>query len=265
VAFDPLIVTSFTVRERRCRREETAPVAAGLTRARERVDRLDGSCEARAMTCASCGTRKAKRACPALSRSICSTCCGVKRQKAIACTPDCTYLGNAEAHPPAIVQRQRERDLPMLVQMIEGLSAEQGEVLSLLQARIRMHRDAAIPPLRDSDVRDAMTALASTLETASRGILYEHQSTSVPAMRLQQDLREVLAELGEHERALAPKILAPVLRRIEMMIDRASRHFAGPSDASKDTVFLDFLERVGQPLTSQGDVTQDDAPRIVLS
>ena len=201
------------------------------------------------MTCSLCGTRKARRSCPALGRQICPTCCGTKRLKEINCTPTCAYLGNAEAHPPAVVQRQRERDLPMLVQMIEGLTAQQGEALSLLQARIRMHRAAAIPPLHDSDVADAMKALASTLETAARGILYEHQAASVPAMRLQQDLRAVLAELGEHERALGPAALAPVLRRIETMVERSGRHFAPASE----TAFLDFLERVGRPLDREAD------------
>jgi hypothetical protein len=209
------------------------------------------------MICSLCGTRKARRSCPALGRSICPTCCGTKRLKEISCPSSCVYLGNAQAHPPAVVQRQRERDLPMLVQMIEGLTAQQGEVLSLLQARIRMHRSAAIPPLHDSDVADAMKALASTLETAARGILYEHQAASVPAMRLQQDLRAVLAELGEHERALGPAALAPVLRRIETMVERAGRHFApAPTSASgvgAETVFLDFLERVGRPLNREGD------------
>jgi hypothetical protein len=200
------------------------------------------------MTCSLCGTRKARRSCPALGRSICPTCCGTKRLKEIACPADCIYLGNAEAHPPAVVQRQRERDLPLLVQMIEGLTAQQGEALSVLQARIRMHRAAAIPALRDSDVADAMKALAATLETAARGILYEHQATSVPAMRLQQDLRAVLAELGEHERALGPAALGPVLRRIETMVERARRHFTPASDPASDTAFLDFLERVGRPL-----------------
>jgi hypothetical protein len=218
------------------------------------------------MTCSLCRTRKARRSCPALGRQICPTCCGTKRQKEIACIPSCIYLGNAEAHPPAVVQRQRERDLPMLVQMIEGLTAQQGEALSLLQARIRMHRTAAIPPLHDSDVADAMKALASTLETAARGILYEHQAVSVPAMRLQQGLREVLAELAEHERGrtLGPAALAPVLRRIETMVERASRHFAPASD----TAFLDFLERVGRPLEPHADGPAGDAepaaPRIIL-
>jgi hypothetical protein len=201
------------------------------------------------MICASCGTRKAKRACPALGRSICPTCCGTKRLKEIACPSTCVYLGNAEAHPPAVVQRQRERDLPLLVQMIEGLTAQQGEALSLLQARIRMHRDAAIPALRDSDVEEATKVLAATLETAARGILYEHQATSVPAMRLQQDLRAVLAELGERERALGPAAMAPVLRRIETIVQRAARHFTPASD----TAFLDFLERVGRPLNREAD------------
>src|SRR5690349_21016564 len=90
----------------------------------------DGSCKLANMTCSLCGTRKARRSCPALGRMICPVCCGTKRLKEINCPPTCSYLGNAEAHPPAVVQRQRERDLPMLVQMIEGLSAQQGEALS---------------------------------------------------------------------------------------------------------------------------------------
>lgn len=223
------------------------------------------------MTCSLCGTRKARRSCPAVRRMICPTCCGTKRMKEIACPPDCVYLGNAEAHPPAVVQRQRERDLPMLVQMIEGLTAPQGEALSLLQARIRMHRAAAIPALHDSDVAEAMKALASTLETAARGILYEHQAASVPAMRLQQDLREVLAELAETERGrtLGPTVLAPVLRRIETTVERAKRHFT-PSSAP-ETVFLDFLDRVGRPLEpgeesalGESDLTPQSASRIIL-
>jgi hypothetical protein len=221
------------------------------------------------MTCSLCGTRKARRSCPAVRHMICPTCCGTKRQKEIACPPTCVYLGNAEAHPPAVVQRQRERDLPMLVQMIEGLTAPQGEALSLLQARIRMHRAGAIPPLHDSDVADAMKALASTLETAARGILYEHQAASVPAMRLQQDLRAVLAELAEHEhgRTLGPTVLAPVLRRVETMVERTRRHFAPAS--APETVFLDFLERVGRPLEpgaddEGGELEHAQQSRIIL-
>ena len=108
-----------------------------------------------------------------------------------------------------------------------------------------------------------MKALASTLETAARGILYEHQAASVPAMRLQQDLRAVLAELGEHERALGPAAMAPVLRRIDDG-RRAGRHFTPASE----TLFLDFLERVGRPLAEAdspaGELEPASSPRIIL-
>jgi hypothetical protein len=84
-------------------------------------------------------------------------------------------------------------------------------------------------------------------------------------MRLQQDLRAVLAELGEHERALGPAAMAPALRRIETMVELARRHFTPASD----TAFLDFLERVGRPLTGEvdgpsGEVEPAPAPRIIL-
>lgn len=42
--------------------------------------------------CTYCGTRKGKRACPALNGVICSQCCGQHRVARIACPPDCIYL-----------------------------------------------------------------------------------------------------------------------------------------------------------------------------
>jgi hypothetical protein len=55
-----------------------------------------------------------------------------------------------------------------------------------------------------------------------------------------------------------------VLRRIETMVERASRHFAPASD----TAFLDFLERVGRPLEPHADGVAGEAepaaPRIIL-
>ncbi len=42
--------------------------------------------------CASCGERKGNRLCPALKASICSLCCGTKREKEIHCLESCQYL-----------------------------------------------------------------------------------------------------------------------------------------------------------------------------
>ena len=42
--------------------------------------------------CASCGERKGSRPCPELNASICSLCCGTKREKEILCDGACEYL-----------------------------------------------------------------------------------------------------------------------------------------------------------------------------
>ncbi len=42
--------------------------------------------------CATCGERKGNRFCPGLNASICSLCCGAKREKEILCIEACEYL-----------------------------------------------------------------------------------------------------------------------------------------------------------------------------
>ena len=51
------------------------------------------------------------------------------------------------------------------------------------------------------DVAEAAATLASTLETAARGVIYEHQAQAPPAQRLVRDLRatEFLARVIQHE------------------------------------------------------------------
>jgi hypothetical protein len=222
------------------------------------------------MLCVSCGQRKGKRACPALRGSICPTCCGTKRLKEIDCPADCPYLASAQAHPAAAVLRQRERDMPLLSSLVDGLNATQGDLLALLASQVRSARIGAIPPLRDEDIRQAAGALASTLETAARGIVYEHQPASMPALRVMRGWQQALAEIERHGQTLRPVVVAPVLRRIEQVARDAAKMLgalhpgphSGPHSAAQhmragdpgggndhsDVAFLDFLDRViGRP------------------
>lgn len=212
------------------------------------------------MLCVSCGRRKGKRACPALRGLICTTCCGTKRLKEIACPADCQYLASAQAHPPAAVLRQRERDLPLLASLLTGLNDMQGDLLALLTTQLRRSRAGAIPPLRDEDVREAAGALASTLETAARGIVYEHQPASMPALRLMRAWQEALAEVERRGQTLRPAVVAPVLRRMEQLArEAASTLGAGAEgEGQADAALLDFFDRV-----MRGPATGDrDTPAV---
>jgi len=47
------------------------------------------------VVCPLCGTRRARRRCPALDKQICAVCCGTKRLVQISCPSDCTWLLSA--------------------------------------------------------------------------------------------------------------------------------------------------------------------------
>src|SRR5688572_5143637 len=132
------------------------------------------------MGCPLCGRSKAKRACPALGQQICAICCGTKRLVEINCPSDCVYLNSARTHPPAVVQRQHEQDRAMLMPLLHGFSERQARVFLLLAAVISRYQSDALQKLADEDVAQAAESLASTLETADRGIVYEPQPASLP-------------------------------------------------------------------------------------
>jgi hypothetical protein len=133
------------------------------------------------------------------------------------------------------VQRQRELDVARVRRIFEGLSSRQVDLFSVATAVIGQES----PRPTDSDVAEAAIAQASTLDTAARGILYEHQPTSLAAQRLVRRFREVL----EHEEARLPRtsaVAAEVFRRIA----EAARPASGGGDTASTSSFVDLLDRL---------------------
>src|SRR5918995_703896 len=167
------------------------------------------------MVCPVCHQRKAKRACPALGQQICAVCCGTKRLVEIACPSDCGYLSAARAHPPAIVQRQHEMDQAMLMPVLQGLSERQARLFLMLAAVTSRHQSDVLQKLVDEDIGEAAGALASTLETSAKGIVYEHQPASLVAARLMGELKGVVDEVVKNAGSALERDAAIALRRIE--------------------------------------------------
>lgn len=196
--------------------------------------------------CPSCRERKPKRSCPALGQTICTVCCATKRQIEIACPADCVYLTAAKSHPPAVVQRRQERDVTFIMPLVADLTETQYRLHVLLQSVIVKLADGAIPPLLDADVADGAAAAAATLETARKGIIYEHQAVSVPAQRVTTELGRVLAEVGSQagsQRSRFERDAAAALRRIE----QGARTAAKALEGDEPPVYLKLLARMLQP------------------
>jgi hypothetical protein len=182
------------------------------------------------MACPSCGQRRGRRDCPALSASICTICCGTKRLVEIQCPETCSYLVSAREHPAAVVKRQQDSDVAVLLPTISHLTERQYQLFFLIHSVIARHKPDALTRLADEDVAEAAAAVAATAETAGRGVLYEHRPASLPAQRLAKEMTAMLEEVRGHGTKIYDGELAITLRAIERGA-RETRRQAGDSTA----------------------------------
>jgi hypothetical protein len=182
------------------------------------------------MACPVCAQRKARRACPALGQTICTVCCATKRLVEINCPPDCPHLTAAREHPAAVVKRQQEQDVALLLPTLRELTERQHQLFFLFQTAIARHTPEGFARLSDDDVADAAGALASTLETAERGVIYEHAPESPVAGRLAADLKAMLEAMRAQGAKVYDHEIAVVLRAIERGAREVRRQMEGAAD-----------------------------------
>jgi hypothetical protein len=196
------------------------------------------------VACPLCRQRKGKRFCPAKQEAICAPCCGSKRLVEIACPTDCVYLGQ-HAGGWEGRETERRRDLRRVAPHLQELSEAQTSLyfLSLvgvvgLRARRR--------DLDDRMLLAAVAALRKTLETRSRGILYEHQAEDARAQAVIEDLKGLFESKDEQGRAVTPsdRDLLAVLAALEASVAGSVKEGAGA------TAFLDTATRIAGQLAA---------------
>lgn len=210
------------------------------------------------MTCPLCGTRKAKRSCPGVGQLICAVCCGTKRIVEIACPPTCVYLTTAQRHPAAAVKRQQEQDLAVLLGALGRVSEAQLQIFFVIHTFISRYSPEGAA-LQDADVAEACGALATSFETASRGVLYEQQASAPSAESLRRELKAFISKLAAESGAMSARFereVAVVLRGIE----RGARHEApGLGDGP-----LDYLTLVARILHERPPDARQAGSRLIL-
>lgn len=211
------------------------------------------------MLCPVCHNRKAKRACPALDQQICAVCCGTKRLVEISCPSHCGYLSTARAHPAAVIQRQQELDRAMLLPLIQSLSERQARLFLMLAAVTSRYQPDVLQKLVDDDIAQAAGALASTMETAAKGIVYEHQPASIIATRLVTELKTVVDEVVKNGGTALERDAVIALRRIE----HAAKMMAAVRPETNELQQLLGRVLAPPPGVPQETPTQD-APRSAL-
>jgi hypothetical protein len=168
-------------------------------------------------------------------------CCGTKRLTEIQCPDDCVYLASAREHPAAVVKRQQEHDVAILLPTLHGLTERQHQLFFLFQSLIARHTPEGFVRLVDDDVADAAGAVAATFETAARGVIYEHAAASRPAQRLASEMKAMLADMQKQGVKVYEREAATVLRAIEKGARETRK--VDPGDASYLTLMARLLQR----------------------
>jgi hypothetical protein len=245
---------------RATRRTHPEPLQAPF---RKILEDLRGLYNIALVLCPLCGMRRARRGCPALNQQICAICCGTKRLVEIRCPDDCAYLATAREHPPASTVRQQQRDVGQLLHHVRDLNHQQTELFFLINAFLLRYEPPDLHPLIDADVAEAAAALASTFETASRGVIYEHRPAGLPADRLATSLRSVIAEAGQQAGGVNDRDIAVVLRRL----DEGARA-AGAANPSAPRAYFDLIGRTLKERQDTrgtgGDGDATGAPRLII-
>jgi hypothetical protein len=149
----------------------------------------------------------------------------------IDCPRDCPHLAAAREHPAAVVKRQQERDVALLLPTIRELTERQYQLFFLFQTAIARHIPEGFARLNDDDVADAAGSLAATFETAARGVIYEHAAGSTVARRLADDLKVMLEEMRKQGAKVFDHEVSVVLRAIERGARDTRTQAGGVADA----------------------------------
>lgn len=159
----------------------------------------------------------------------------------ISCPEDCRYLDAAQKHPAAVVKRQIDRDLAQLMLSVGRLSEQQLQLFFLLQSMVLSYKPEGLSRLTDTDVAVASGALAASLESASKGVIFDEALASLPAEALRKTVKPVLEEITKDGGARAEREVAHVLRAME----RGARHEGGLIPEG-ETAYLELVGRVFQ-------------------
>jgi len=135
--------------------------------------------------------------------------------------------------------------MQFLVPRIADLTDAQSQLFLLAQALVVKYAKEASPAPIDIDVVDGISSVAATLETAAKGIIYEHRAVSIPAQRLATEVSAAIRDLAGRAGAGAAQLerdAATALRALERTAREASRE---ASDASRpEASWLALASRV---------------------
>jgi hypothetical protein len=143
---------------------------------------------------------------------------------------------------------------------VRDLNERQSQIFFLVATFIVRYEPAELHALDDNDVAEAVAAIAATLETAARGVIYEHHAATGAGARLAAALKALLAEAGKSGGSPFDRDASVVLRRVEEF----ARHRQGGGGDNPRAL----IERLGRVILKTDETAQtlpeDETPSRLI-
>lgn len=152
-----------------------------------------------------------------------------------------------------------------LLPRIADLTETQYRLFMLAQALVVQHARSASPAPFDSDVAEGAASVAATLETAGKGIIYEHRAAAIPAQRVADEISAAIRDLvtrAGSDGARLERDAAKALRALERTAREAAAEM--PAAAGPETSWLVFAARIMAVAESQPPDSTPEPPASKL-
>ena len=207
--------------------------------------------------CAVCLTKKAKRYCPGLGKSICPTCCGTEREVSIDCPFDCSYLRDSRRYDEARPAERTDLAFPD-IQIGNSFLHEHEQIIAKLSIELLVYA-LSNPRTTDHDILAALEKLVRTDQTLSSGLFYESVPEDTTQAGIFSAVKKFLDEL-QHQ-AQQKGDIRP-LKESELLRSLVFLHRLGTvrsNHRARGRAFIDFLRQM-VPAAAPA----KDEPRLIV-
>jgi len=135
--------------------------------------------------------------------------------------------------------------MEFLLPRISQLTETQYRLFMFAQAIVVRHAKGIIPSPLDADVADGVASVAATLETAGKGIIYEHRATSIPAQRIAAEISSAIGDLAKRAGADAARLERDSARALRALEQTARDARQAMTDSVRPEVsWVTFASRI---------------------
>lgn len=183
--------------------------------------------------CGSCGERKGNRFCPGLNASVCSLCCGTKREKEILCLESCEYLKKGKDY-----QLGREIDK----KVTSDLRAESADIFDMDEVA------AFVMPVErflvDRFYRDKGVADHHIYEAFAK--IYAFQIKMIPELKGENGTEDLIFEKFNEANMRASNLSEELRRRAILRVIKSIRSSSGSVLGNRNYLEMIYGQHTGK-------------------